>query len=159
MYYKLPFIFFFFNDTAPTEIYTLSLHDALPIPGWRFQAFNLLFVAVYQNVLLLLICLPADLALRHRGGFGGPDLVAAAVFLAFLAGETVADQQQWDFHTWKRAEVAAGREPRPGFLQTGLFSWSRHPNFFFEQAQWWTVYAFGAIAAGTLAHWTIIGAV
>src|SRR6266540_7049127 len=26
-------IFFFFNDTATTEIYTLSLHDALPIPG------------------------------------------------------------------------------------------------------------------------------
>src|SRR5260370_15883143 len=26
-------IFFFFNDTAPTEIYTLSLHDALPISG------------------------------------------------------------------------------------------------------------------------------
>src|SRR5256885_15563760 len=27
------FLFFFFNDTATTEIYTLSLHDALPI--WR----------------------------------------------------------------------------------------------------------------------------
>src|SRR5207249_12147005 len=27
----LYFIFFFFNDPAPTEIYTLSLHDALPI--------------------------------------------------------------------------------------------------------------------------------
>src|SRR2546422_5262742 len=27
------FIFFFFNDTATTEIYTLSLHDALPIYG------------------------------------------------------------------------------------------------------------------------------
>src|SRR5215831_16711118 len=26
-------LFFFFNDTATTEIYTLSLHDALPIPG------------------------------------------------------------------------------------------------------------------------------
>src|SRR2546422_4029984 len=26
-----PFFFFFFNDTATTEIYTLSLHDALPI--------------------------------------------------------------------------------------------------------------------------------
>jgi len=25
------FFFFFFNDTATTEIYTLSLHDALPI--------------------------------------------------------------------------------------------------------------------------------
>src|ERR1019366_5368028 len=29
-------LFFFFNDTATTEIYTLSLHDALPI--WRFGA-------------------------------------------------------------------------------------------------------------------------
>src|SRR2546429_6589098 len=30
------FFFFFFNDTATTEIYTLSLHDALPIcPGFR----------------------------------------------------------------------------------------------------------------------------
>src|SRR2546421_9528208 len=28
------FIFFFFNDTATTEIYTLSLHDALPIYDW-----------------------------------------------------------------------------------------------------------------------------
>src|SRR5476651_2899082 len=37
MYYMsslLPsFFFFFFNDTATTEIYTLSLHDALPISG------------------------------------------------------------------------------------------------------------------------------
>src|SRR5438067_8438062 len=31
------FFFFFFNDTATTEIYTLSLHDALPISGsFRF---------------------------------------------------------------------------------------------------------------------------
>src|SRR5476651_2869726 len=28
------FFFFFFNDTATTEIYTLSLHDALPIYRW-----------------------------------------------------------------------------------------------------------------------------
>src|SRR2546422_2220048 len=28
------FWFFFFNDTATTEIYTLSLHDALPISRW-----------------------------------------------------------------------------------------------------------------------------
>src|ERR1039457_5850763 len=28
---RIPFLFFFFNDTATTEIYTLSLHDALPI--------------------------------------------------------------------------------------------------------------------------------
>src|SRR6202021_2755298 len=30
-----PFIFFFFNDTGPTEIYTLSLPDALPISPCR----------------------------------------------------------------------------------------------------------------------------
>src|SRR6267143_4013533 len=50
LYVKMPvssviFLFFFFNDTATTEIYTLSLHDALPIsrpaaygrqaPPWR----------------------------------------------------------------------------------------------------------------------------
>src|ERR1022692_3849078 len=28
---QILFLFFFFNDTATTEIYTLSLHDALPI--------------------------------------------------------------------------------------------------------------------------------
>src|SRR5438034_11617624 len=39
------FLLFFFNDTATTEIYTLSLHDALPIL--------------------------ADDALRNRGGLGG----------------------------------------------------------------------------------------
>src|SRR5215217_9242551 len=36
------FSFFFFNDTATTEIYTLSLHDALPIfpDGGRCVAFG-----------------------------------------------------------------------------------------------------------------------
>src|SRR5437762_6730362 len=37
-YFNTLFSFFFFTDTATTEIYTLSLHDALPIyhaaPGW-----------------------------------------------------------------------------------------------------------------------------
>src|SRR6266508_6887539 len=36
------FCFFFFNDTATTEIYTLSLHDALPIssdPDWQTAEF------------------------------------------------------------------------------------------------------------------------
>src|SRR6185436_20819445 len=35
------FIFFFFNDTATTEIYTLSLHDALPISPHLMQASGL----------------------------------------------------------------------------------------------------------------------
>src|ERR1051326_9639342 len=33
----LVFVFVFFNDTATTEIYTLSLHDALPI-CWRLRS-------------------------------------------------------------------------------------------------------------------------
>src|SRR2546430_2816845 len=36
---KLKISFFFFNDTATTEIYTLSLHDALPICPWTDDAF------------------------------------------------------------------------------------------------------------------------
>ena len=31
-------LFFFFNDTATTEIYTLSLHDALPIFLWSKES-------------------------------------------------------------------------------------------------------------------------
>src|SRR4051812_49913624 len=35
---SLSFFFFFFNDPAPTEIYTLSLHDALPISASAHRA-------------------------------------------------------------------------------------------------------------------------
>src|SRR3712207_8842421 len=38
------YFFFFFNDTATTEIYTLSLHDALPICGFRQPEFTQLDV-------------------------------------------------------------------------------------------------------------------
>ena len=34
---RIAFSVFFFNDTATTEIYTLSLHDALPISGYKNQ--------------------------------------------------------------------------------------------------------------------------
>src|SRR5258708_20814327 len=42
--------FFFFNDTATTEIYTLSLHDALPISSFMLPAAGL--PAHARNVLL-----------------------------------------------------------------------------------------------------------
>jgi steroid 5-alpha reductase family enzyme len=99
--------------------------------GWQFQLFNLFFITIYQNLILLLICLPAWTAWQHRTPFGLGDVVATVAFLVFLIGETVADQQQWNFHQWKRAETEAGRTPEPRFLQTGLFRYSRHPNFFF----------------------------
>ncbi|NNC10380.1 DUF1295 domain-containing protein [Planctomonas sp. JC2975] len=129
------------------------------IAGWKWFLFNLFFIVIYQNVLLFLITLPAWTAYQHRTPFTVLDVVAVVVFLAFLVGETVADQQQWDFHHWKASEVVAGREPSPRFLQSGLFRFSRHPNFFFEQAQWWVVFFFGAIAAGSVLQWTVLGAV
>src|SRR6267143_4781114 len=41
--------FFFFNDTATTEIYTLSLHDALPI-SFKDRTFDNPFWTTYQHL-------------------------------------------------------------------------------------------------------------
>lgn len=113
---------------------------------WQFQVFNAVFIVAYQMTLLVLITLPAGVAAEHPSALTGWDALFIAAFLAFLLGETVADQQQWRFHQRKRA---AGGRLAPGFATTGLFRFSRHPNFFFEQAQWWTFYALGATAAVT----------
>jgi steroid 5-alpha reductase family enzyme len=119
----------------------------------QYQLFNFSFISGYQNLILLAICLPAYTAYQHPTPLSALDVVAAVAFLAFLAGETVADQQQWNFHQHKLAGTAPTR-----FLTTGLFRYSRHPNYFFEQAQWWIVFAFGAIAAGSVLQWTVVGA-
>ncbi|GAA2091190.1 DUF1295 domain-containing protein [Pseudolysinimonas kribbensis] len=124
----------------------------------QFQVFNLLFIVIFQNAVLFLIASPAWTAFAHRTPFGVLDVVLAVLFIGFLVGETVADQQQWSFQRWKRGEAAAGREPSPRFRQTGLFRVSRHPNFFFENAQWWVVAAFGIVAARGL-DWTCLGIV
>lgn len=126
---------------------------------WQFEIFNLLFIVIYQNAILVLITLPALTAYQNRSLLGVADIVLALLFIALLAGETIADQQQWRFQNWKLAERRAGREPDSRFLQTGLFRFSRHPNFFFEQAQWWTLFLFGAVAAGSILQWTVLGAV
>jgi steroid 5-alpha reductase family enzyme len=126
---------------------------------WQYQVFNVVFIVLAQNALLVLITLPAYTAYQNQQTpFGATGVLLAALFLASLAGETIADQQQWSFHAWKRGEVRAGRTPDPRFLQTGLFRFSRHPNFFFEQAMWWIVFLFGATAAGSLWQWTGLGA-
>jgi steroid 5-alpha reductase family enzyme len=130
----------------------------------QFAIFNLLFIVLYQNAILVLITLPAQTAFENRASldsgrpFGILDVVITVVFLAVLVGETIADQQQWNFHRAKAATIAAGGQPHPRFLQSGLFRFSRHPNFFFEQAQWWVVFLFGAVAAGSLLQWTVLGA-
>ena len=126
---------------------------------WQFQIFAFVFIAAYQNALLLLITLPALTAEQHRGGFTVADVAATLLFLLLLAGETVADQQQWQFHLRKKADTTAGSPAGIGFLRTGLFRYSRHPNYFCEISLWWVVFAFGAIAAHSVAQWTVAGAV
>src|SRR3712207_7638057 len=60
--------FFFFNDTATTEIYTLSLHDALPIFELRGQLVEQATLElIHARVALLLV--PDG----HRGGQVVPD--------------------------------------------------------------------------------------
>lgn len=109
-----------------------------------FQLFNLVFIVGFQMALLVMITLPAYVAWMHPAPLTAWDGLFAVVFAGLLAGETVADQQQWAF---QQAKKARGGTLEPGFVTTGLFAWSRHPNFFFEQAQWWTLYAIGATAA------------
>ena len=126
---------------------------------WQFQLFNVFFIVLFQSALLVLISLPAYIAWQHPVPFTGWDAAFAVLFATFLVGETVADQQQWAFH---QAKKAAGGTLEPGFVTTGLFAFSRHPNFFFEQAQWWAFYALGAAAlvvdGGSWLNWTIAGA-
>ncbi|THG35414.1 DUF1295 domain-containing protein [Glaciibacter flavus] len=123
-----------------------------------YQVFNLLFISIYQNALILGITLPAwtVYAASPRTPLGIWDILIAVLFLALLAGETIADQQQWNFHQWKKTESAAARTPSPTFLTTGLFRYSRHPNFFFEQSQWWAFYLFAIVATGSVFHWTLL---
>jgi steroid 5-alpha reductase family enzyme len=126
----------------------------------RFQIFNATFIATYQNFLLFLIALPAWAAFERRGApFGALDAAATAGFLLFLAGEAVADQQQWRFQAEKHARKARGERIEEEFLTRGLFGWSRHPNFFCEQAMWWMVYLFSVGAGAGWVNLTIGGAV
>lgn len=124
-----------------------------------WHTFNVLFIAGYQNVLIFLITWPAWIVAQHPTAPMAPlDLVLAAVFLAFLAGETVADQQQWTFHQEKKAKAARGEPVAEPFARRGLWAWSRHPNFFFEQAQWWVLTGFTVAAGAGWLHLGTLGA-
>ena len=59
-FFFLIFTFFFFNDTATTEIYTLSLHDALPI--YRWQSIHATDAVTFESIDQLL----SQQAFAHR---------------------------------------------------------------------------------------------
>jgi steroid 5-alpha reductase family enzyme len=116
--------------------------------AWHLFAFG--FIAGFQNLLLVGLALPAWAAARHAAPWGALDTLATALFALFLVGETVADEQQWRFQEDKKRRRAEGRPVAHEFLTTGLFRFSRHPNFFCELAQWWT---FALFSVGAGAGW------
>ena len=69
------------------------------------------------------------------------DALGVSVWLAGILGESIADRQLARF----RADPARAAQA----CDTGLWGWSRHPNYFFEWVQWW-----GFVALGTgSGHW------
>ncbi len=129
-----------------------------------WQAFNLSFIAGYQQVLIFLFTLPVYAVYRDGGRpIGWADLIAAALFILLLAFETIADEQMWRFQQEKKRRRAAGEELTgeygKGFISTGLFKYSRHPNYFAEVSIWWAFYLYVPAATGMWLHWTVIGTV
>jgi steroid 5-alpha reductase family enzyme len=128
----------------------------------RFGLFNLLFISLYQNIIILLFTTPILFAALHSGTpLTVTDIVAAALMLTFLITETVADNQQFRFQTIKRivsSEADRFNESvRKGFLTEGLWKYVRHPNFASEQAIWISFYLFGVAASGNWINFTLLG--
>lgn len=102
--------------------------------GARFPLLSLFTVFGLQGVLQWIVALPG-LVVQVAPGPPGLGLVGAlgtALFAAGLAIESVADGQLAHF----RADPAqAGR-----VLESGLWSWSRHPNYFGDFLVWWGLF-------------------
>jgi len=134
---------------------------------WKWALFNLFFISIYQNALVLAISLPLLAAMESTVAFNVLDVVIAAVLLGFIILETIADKQQMTFQTKKYEMLKQGMKledlPSPynkGFNTDGLWGLSRHPNYFSEQSIWIVIYFF-TISAGVTNYvffnWTLIG--
>ena len=136
-------------------------------PGFKnpfvWLLFNLFFICLYQNTLIFLFTLPVLSGLAENAApLGAWDYVLAAVYVGLVIMEYIADQQQFDFQTEKYRRINAGEplgEYADGFVQTGLWSKMRHPNYFAEQSIWVDFYLFSVAATGEWLNWTIAGAV
>lgn len=99
---------------------------------WFFQ---------FQALLVVLFALPPLLAMTAPvGPLRAWDFIGVLICTIAIAGETLADRQ---LATW-RANPANQRRT----CRSGLWRYSRHPNYFFEWLHWW---AYCAFAAGTWA--------
>ncbi|RKP38286.1 hypothetical protein BJ085DRAFT_679, partial [Dimargaris cristalligena] len=143
--------------------YVQETFRCIPSRGLQLLAwelFNLGFIALIQNVLLLALTLPVYLVwlIETQTGTGVAtlnrwDALGTGLWLLLLLGETIADQQQWDFHQakhhWTVRKSLPPHSPQGlvtdlenGFLTRGLFRLSRHPNFMCEMSLWWVLTLF-----------------
>ena len=149
------------------EDYRWQVVRSLPVfkKRWAWMLFNLGFISIYQNALVLMTTFPALVSMKSDVPFGWTDGIAACLMFGFIVWETVADEQQWAFQTRKWSMILEGKKldelPDPynkGFNTTGLWSRSRHPNYFAEQAIWLCFYVFSIGAGMGVANWSLIGA-
>lgn len=148
------------------EDYRWSIVRSNPIFRHKlaWTLFDLFFISLYQNLLVLGICLPSLAAMESTAPFGAWDIAATVLAVLFLALETVADEYQWRFHQTKKKLLSEGKAlPKPydlGFNTTGPWSRMRHPNYLGEQGIWLSLYLF-AIGAGAASrgvfHWSAAG--
>lgn len=112
-------------------------------PGFAWKSLYLVFGL--QAVLAWLISLPLHAAMVSPAPLGMLDALGMAVVLAGLTVETLADRQLAHF---KRDPANHGR-----VLDTGLWRYSRHPNYFGEACVWW---GFGLTAVAAGAWWALL---
>ena len=125
-----------------------------------FQLLNITFISPFQLFLIWGFTSPVHAAWLHQDTpLGFLDGVACVMFIVFFLGETIADEQMWRFQQDKAARKARGEEIEAPFFRTGLYTYSRHPNYFCELGMWWMVYVFGVAASGEWLHWTLAGPV
>lgn len=103
----------------------------------------------FPTLLVFLGCLPMYAAMSLPGkAFNALDIVATVICIGATLIEFIADEQ-----------LRQHRRQNPGkSITTGLWSYSRHPNYFGEMSFWWGLYIF-ALAAGQNSLWMIAGAV
>lgn len=119
--------------------------------GRGYWLVSLAGLHMFPTVVVFLGCLPLWPALvTGDAPLSWIDALAAATMLMGIMFELVADRQLHDFR--------GTNPPRGSILEHGLWSWSRHPNYFGELSVWWGVFLFGwAAAPGT--WWPLCGAI
>jgi steroid 5-alpha reductase family enzyme len=119
-----------------------------PNGGLPFWAVNLLGIQLMPTLLVFLGLLSVWPAIDGGNAFGVLDAVACVVTLVAIATEATADLQLRAFT----------RDPghRGAIADTGLWAWSRHPNYLGQIGFWWGLWLFG-LAADPSWWWTVVG--